>query len=118
MGAGIILFYIILCLLVAWGYSDTAWGFGAGFIISLLLSPVIGLIIMLFAPDKRDNTIQNQILLSQQQIMQHQLNQQANSKPQISLQDELTKLENLREKKLITEEEYSKMRDKIMKSFL
>ena len=112
---GIILVYIVFCLLVAWGYSDTTWGFGGGFLFSLLLSPIIGLIVMFFVPAKQDNTVQNQIMLTQQQLLQQQLNQ---SKPQTSLTDELTKLENLKEKKLITDVEYTKMREKLMKDYV
>ncbi len=111
----IIILYVFLCLLVGWGFSDTKWGFGGGFLFSLLLSPLLGFIVMLFMPSVKDDTVQNQILINQQHLLQQQLNQ---SKPQTSLADQLTKLEELREKKLISQAEYDKMREKAMNTFL
>lgn len=107
--------YLFFCVLVGWGYSKTTWGFGGGFLFSLLLSPLLGFIVMFFVPEKKDETVNAHIMLTQQRILQQQLDQ---SKPQHNLADELTKLENLKDKKLITDDEYKKMREKLMKDFV
>lgn len=123
-----LIIYTLLCLLVAWGFSNTSWGFGGGLLFCIFLSPVVGFIVMLFMPAKEDNTVQNQILLGQQQIMQqqiqHQLNQQNNVAPPpepgistMTMVEKLEKLEEVKKKGLIKEEEYNKLREKIMGEF-
>ncbi len=103
--------WIFLAALVGMLASDTTLGFWSGFLFSVLLSPVIGFIIYLFYPAKTEVEKRNQILKNQEELLRQQLSQ---TKSNLSVPDELEKLENLRSKKIVSEEEYNKLREKII----
>jgi hypothetical protein len=100
--------WIIFCLIVgAIGDSRTV-GFWGAFLWSFLLSPLIGLIITLSSKSKTQAAIEVGLL-----------NQLSAPKKQ-SLEDELTirlqKIQDMKDKKLITEEEYKSLRNQILAS--
>lgn len=49
----ILIIWIVGCFIIGWLADSTTLGFGSGFLLSLLLSPFLGLIITLFYPNKK-----------------------------------------------------------------
>lgn len=83
--------------------QDRNIGFVGGFVISLLLSPVIGLIAVLVSRGK----LETQILLKQRDALQ-------NPVVQSSAINELESLAKLKEGGYISEEEYTKLKLRIL----
>jgi hypothetical protein len=81
-------------------------GFGGAFFLSLFLSPLIGLIITLVSKNKEDEAYKEKTLKAQQ-------DQQSATK---SIADELEKLKKIRDENSITDEEFHKLRDKLINS--
>jgi hypothetical protein len=99
-------FFALIVGLIA---SDKAMGFWGGFLLSLLLSPVIGLIIVLFSKSKQTHIMEQRVINSLGQQPQPKVEQR-------SVTQQLTELEELKSKNLVTEEEYTRLRGKIMSS--
>lgn len=59
MSIGLILFWIISAIIVALVGDSRKIGFGLSLILSIVLSPIIGLIITLFSPAKESGIKQN-----------------------------------------------------------
>jgi hypothetical protein len=102
---GILFFYVLFALLVGAFGSDKTVGFWGAFFWSLLLSPLIGIIIVIASKTKAQEALERGMI--------NKLTQ-PNQIPQKSLTEQLTQLEDLKSKNLITDEEYQKMRQKIM----
>lgn len=98
--------YLIVCLFVAWGYSDTYMGFFAGLIISIIFTPIIGFIILLFIPSKKKKQQEQERLI--QAISNQKTHQQA------STAEEIEKLASLKERGVITMDEFEKQKAKIL----
>lgn len=92
--------YTLFALLVALVGDNKSPGFWGSFFICLLLSPVIGLIILLCLPTKRREVPQQAVI----------------SQP-VSVADELEKLKKLHDNGTINEDEYQSMRSKVMANF-
>lgn len=90
-------------MLVGWIASSTTLGFGSGFLISILLTPVTGFIVTLFYPSKSHRDQQTAAL-----------NKLAHQKDIIGMEEKLSKLESMKEKNLISESEYNLMRKQII----
>lgn len=88
----ILIIWIIGCLLVGYMASGTTLGFASGFLLSLILSPIIGFIIALLYPSKKKELIVKDIS---------------------SIQDRLQKLEEM--KSQLSEKEYNFLRKQIIK---
>lgn len=97
--------YIVVCLVMGWvGYSTTL-GFASAFVLSLILTPVIGFIILLFYPSKEHRDKQLKAL-----------NNIANGKDKlnISTADELQKLKSLLDSGTLTPNEFEKAKEKLL----
>ncbi|HEU4634342.1 MAG TPA: SHOCT domain-containing protein [Flavisolibacter sp.] len=105
---GIFIFWIICAIIVGAIATDKAMGFWGGFLWSILLSPLIGIIIVLASKSKTQEAIEQGMIQKLSQPTPPQ------SKPDLSITEQLTQLEDLKSKSLVTEEEYQKMRSKIM----
>jgi hypothetical protein len=105
---GILFFYVVLALLVGALSSDRTIGFWGGFLWSLLLSPIIGLIIALLSKSKNQAALEHKAFQNLAHPQQPQIQQ-------TSIADELTKLEDLRSKNLVSEDEYQRMRQDALK---
>lgn len=92
----IVIIYILGALIVGWIASNSTLGFGSGFLISLLLSPIIGFIICLLYPNK------NKVV--------HNTNVHSNT----SAADELLKLKSLLDSGAITTMEYDTQKKKLL----
>jgi hypothetical protein len=111
--------YCLMVFIFLWGFfamivgliaSDKAMGFWGGFLLSLLLSPVIGVIIVLFSKSKQTHIMEQRVINS----LDHQPKPQ--QAPSLSVIQQLSELEDLKSKNLVTEEEYTRLRGKIMSS--
>lgn len=116
---GIFFGWIIFSFVVGFIGSGRKIGFWGAFFLSLLLSPLIGLIIALVSKDKEDEAYKEKILHAQKS-QQETLNNLSQSKQSEfstkSVADELEKLKKLREENLITEDEFVKLRNKVINS--
>lgn len=88
-----IILWIIGCLVIGYMASGTSLGFWSGFLLSLILSPLIGFIIVLLYPAKKNITPQKDIG---------------------AIQDKLSKLESM--KPQLSEGEYKMLRNEILNS--
>jgi len=111
--------YIFVWALLAVGVGlfgmDKIIGFWGGFLWSLLLSPVIGAIIVILSKSKSQKAIEDQMMYNQQQ--QTQILKNLRQPNQSSISDELLKLKKLLDDQVITQEEYQKMKNKIIAQF-
>lgn len=108
---GIFFGWIAFSLLVGAIGSSRNIGFAASFFLSLFLSPVIGLIITLFSPDK-----QKQEIIEQQRLtLQHQQEQEATKSTESkNIADQLTSLMELKNSGSINEDEFQKAKEKLL----
>lgn len=90
-----VFFWIVLCALVAVAGKRRKIGAGTAFVVSLLLSPLVGIICVAFSKDKQQDAIEKNILREQQR---------ANILRAKPIASDWTNLEAAR--KLIGEEEY------------
>lgn len=90
------------------GMTRTIGTFGS-FIISIFFSPVIGLIAVVLSKDKQTNELEKSILLkhTQEQNDMHPVTTAEAS-------TQLEELEKVKEKKLITHDEYLQIRKRIL----
>lgn len=107
---GIFFGWVIFSIVVGFVGSNRNIGFWGAFFLSILLSPVIGLIIALVSKNKRDERYQQLVLRAQraQKVALEKLSDEKTIKQSsISIADELEKLQKLKEKKIISETEYT-----------
>lgn len=97
----IILGWVVFSLIVGVIASDRSIGFWGGFLLSLFLSPIIGIIVTLLS----DAKIKVDINKSKEPI----------AEATKSVADQLEKLSNLRNANAITEEEYQKAKGELLK---
>ena len=98
----IFLLWIIFSAVVGAIGSDKKIGFWGGFLISLLLSPIIGLIVVLLSGSKVIN------------VAVGEEKQMPISEATKSVADEIEKLNHLRNANAITEEEFLKAKGKLL----
>jgi hypothetical protein len=116
---GIFFGWVIFSIVVGFVGSNRNIGFWGAFFLSILLSPVIGLIIALVSKNKRDERYQQLVLRAQraQKVALEKLSDEKTIKQSsISIADELEKLQKLKEKKIISETEYTKIKDRLIDS--
>lgn len=116
---GIFFGWIIFSFVVGFIGTDRNIGFWGAFFLSLLLSPIIGLIITLVSKNKADEAYKTKILQAQRE-QKEALNKLSESKKEdtkiISVAEELEKLKKLRDENSISEEEFQKLRTKVINS--
>ena len=93
-----IVFYLFFALGVGWVAGEKTLGFMGGFLLSLILTPIIGFIITLFYPSK--SSVENRIKMA---------------RTETSVADELKKISNLRDTGAITEEEFQEFKGRLLK---
>jgi phosphate/sulfate permease len=107
--------WLIFCIIVGAIGSNRKIGFAGAFFLSLFLSPLIGLIISLFSKSKSDIAFQDELLetqKSQTQTIDKLLIQQE----KISISDEIQKAKNLLDIGAINQEEFDKIKKRLMDS--
>jgi hypothetical protein len=114
---GIFFTWIILSFVVGFIGSDRKIGFGGAFFISLILSPLIGLIFALMSKTEEEEKYKQKIL-DTQKSQEESLKMLSKSKTvqKISIADEIEKLQNLKNNNSITEEEFVRLKNKIIYS--
>lgn len=108
---GIFLGWIIFSLIVGIIGSDRKIGFWGSFLLSLVLSPLIGLIIALLSKNTSEDIYEKNLLKIQQSTL-NKLNEQEPERK--SLIEELEKLSLLKEKNIITQEEFLNLKSNIL----
>jgi len=110
-----IFFWLLFSFIVGAVGSGRKIGFGLSFVCSLVLSPLIGLIITLFSESKSSYEIKKQSfeLQKQQSNLLHEIKSNTGANNLIL---ELEKLNNLKESGALTEDEYIKIKQKILDS--
>lgn len=107
----IFIFWIIFSIVIGAIGSTRNIGFGGAFFLSLILSPLIGIIFTLTSKSLDD-------VERDKQLLKNSENQQGYSwvrpKPEQSVADELEKLKNMFLNNDLTEEEYTKAKQKIL----
>ncbi|MUP46558.1 SHOCT domain-containing protein [Gramella sp. BOM4] len=110
----IFIFWLIFSLVVGFIGSNRKIGFWAAFLLSLLLSPLLGLIIALVSKSNDSYDYENKVLKNQNEQNDKLSKIAQNSAHSIS--EELKNLKLLREQNEITEEEFQKLRRKTINS--
>jgi phosphate/sulfate permease len=93
-------------------------GFWGALLLSLILSPLVGLIVA-FASKSKEAEKYEKVMLETQQKQQEALENMKNQQvvspaTTVSLAEELEKIKNLKENGFISDEEYQKLKDKII----
>src|SRR5688500_13272536 len=103
----IVIFWLIGALIVGLIGNGKTIGFGGAFLLSLLLSPLLGFIIVLFYPSKENQRRSLEQQQMQTQILQSMAASQTASLtgPSKSIADEIQKLKALCDSGAITEQE-------------
>jgi len=111
----VFLLWIGLSLMIASFGDSRKIGFWGGFFACLLLSPVIGAI-FIAASDKKEDIATKKRILNTQEIQSEALRVMLNESKQskTSVSDELIKLNDLRSNNVITEEEFQKLKNKLL----
>ena len=114
---GIFIGWIILSFVMGIVGSGRTIGFWLAFLYSLLFSPLVGFILVLFSKDKETEEYEAKILKVQQnqQKTLERLSGNKEIKP-ISIADELEKLKRLRDDNIISENEFKNLKNKIINS--
>lgn len=113
----VIIFWIVFSLVVGAIGSGRKIGFFGAFFLSLLLSPLIGLIVALVSKDKGDEAYKAKILeaqKSQQETLTNLSQPKQDDISSRSIADELGKLKKLRDDNSISDEEYQKLKDRLI----
>ncbi len=109
----IIFWWIILSIVIGIiGSYRKIGGFWA-FVISILLSPIIGFIVVLFSKSKKQEEYEKKLLEVQieQKDKMEEIKANFNKK---SIPDELDRIKKMKDAGQLTEEEYQKAKEKII----
>ncbi len=112
----ILLLWLIGALIVGAIGSAKTIGFWGAFLLSLLLSPLLGFIIVLFYPSKENQRRALEQQQMQTQILQSMAASQSSSLSghQRSIADEIQKLKSLHETGAITDQEFAAQKQKLL----
>lgn len=117
---GILLGWIIFSFVIGLIGNGRKIGFGGAFFLSLLLSPLIGLIATLFSKDKDAEKYQKQVLETQQQqvdALKSIQEQQSINVGQKTIIGQLESLQKMKEAGHLTDEEYQKAKNQVIAPF-
>jgi phosphate/sulfate permease len=112
-----------LLMLIAWiigsviiGFigSDRSIGFWGAFFLSLLLSPLIGVLITLFSETNSSKVYKKKQMKIQQDILKVAKGESIDDKLKKTKEERLVELVDLKSKGLITDQEYKESRKKIL----
>jgi len=109
-----IITWLILCIILGSIGSNRKIGFWGAFFLSLLLSPLIGLIITLTSKTKEDENYEKEILTIQKGQKQALENLKSRSIGDIA--DDLLKIKSLLDNNVIDKNEYENLKNKILKN--
>ena len=112
---GIFFTWIILSFVVGFIGNDRKIGIGGAFIISLIFSPLIGLIFTLISKTNAEEKYRESVLETQRS-QQESLKKLSESKvtQKNSIADEIEKLQSLKNNNIISEEEFVRLKNKII----
>lgn len=110
----IFIFWIIFSLIVGFIGSGRKIGFWGAFLCSLLLSPLLGSIIALVSKSNESSEYKNKVLKDQNEQRERLSKLEKDSA--YSITAELQKLKLMRDQDEITDEEFQKLRNKILNS--
>jgi phosphate/sulfate permease len=106
--------WIIGSVIVGFIGSDRSIGFWGAFILSLLLSPLIGLLITLFSETNSSKVYKKKQMKIQQDILKVSKGKSIDDKLKKTKEERLIELVDLKSKDLITDQEYKESRKKIL----
>lgn len=108
----IVFFWLVGALIIGVIASDRTLGFWGAFLISLIFSPLIGLLFTLLSKTNTEVNYRKSILRTQKS-QQESLEKLASTQ-KISIADEIEKLERLKESKTISEEDFTKLKNELI----
>lgn len=117
MSVGVFFGWLIFSLVVGFIGSSRKIGFGLSFFLSLILSPLIGLIITLVSKNKEEEKYKQEVLKTQeaQKVALEKLSSKnSKSETKLSIADELLKLKNLKDDNVINEKEFIELKKHLM----
>jgi phosphate/sulfate permease len=106
--------WIIGSVIVGFIGSDRSIGFWGAFILSLLLSPLIGLLITLFSETNSSKVYKKKQMKIQQDILKVAKGESIDDKLKKTKEERLVELDDLNSKGLITDQEHKELRKKIL----
>lgn len=109
----ILIVWIIFSFVVGAIGNNRKIGFAGAFFVSLILSPLIGLIITLVSKDKNEEEYQKEVLATQKK-QQETLTKIQSEKKSTSISEELNKLREMKDNGTLTEEEFQKAKEKLL----
>lgn len=112
MEAIIFIAWITFSLFVGMLGDDRKIGFWGSFLLSIILSPIIALIITMFSKTLKQQRIDDEILENQKE--QTRLLAEKSENNTISIADEIEKLISLKDKGLLTEEEFQQAKQRLI----
>lgn len=101
--------WVVFCTIVGAIGSDKKIGFTGAFFLSLILSPLIGLIITLFSKSLDSVQIEKEVLINQKE--QTKLLAENNK---MNIANEIERLANLRDNGVITEDEFQQAKQRLI----
>lgn len=116
----VFILWIVFTVIVTFIGSDRKIGAGAAFLISLLLSPLIGIIVVAMSPTLESERHKNQMLKTQAELLE--ATKALANKPIHEGTDQQMNVDNMQqfqkmyELGLITEAEYNERRQKLLNS--
>lgn len=109
---GIIFVWVILSIVVGFVAANKTITFWGGFLFSLLLSPVIGLVIALVSKDKTDRIREIQMEMNQRVL--HNKLMQDRSAVKTTIADEIEKLKKQMDAGILSPEEFQQLKSKLI----
>ena len=106
-----IVFSIVIGIMGSYRKIDGA----RAFIISLLLSPIIGLIVVLSSKSKKEEEYEKKLLKAQRE-QSDTLDEIKETMGKKSIVDELERIKKMKDEGFLTEEEFQKAKEKIISS--
>jgi uncharacterized membrane protein len=107
---GWIAIWIFFAAVVGFIAKDKTMGFWGGFLIALILSPLIGFIIVLVSRDRVTYITETRTVHNPSPVQEQKVTQQ-------SIADEIEKLKKQLDSGAITQEEYQMLKNKIIAKF-
>lgn len=111
--AGGIIIWIILAFVIGLLGNNRRIGFAGAFFLSLLLSPLIGLIITLCSKDKEDEAYKAQVLETQKQ-QQETLKKVQDTVAVGTVTNELERLKKLKDDGVLSDDEFNTLKKKAL----
>jgi hypothetical protein len=111
----VFILWVVLCFVVASIGSGRKIGFGPAFFASLFLSPLVGLVLVLVSKSRADEAYKAEVLDTQKKQKEAlEKLSGAEAAPVVSLAEELEKLQNLRDRGVITHEEFLALKHRLI----